>query len=138
MPGPRCWPCPNLSRKYVDVQTSGFQTYVQTGIRLQVSDSPTIDVTLQVGQVTQQVAVSASANMVQTQATSPPCDLNKAQRRTARALWRGPAFANSVMRKARYSTSSQNPPVTPIMSAAGNCNPGAKARKITVFCRDVR
>jgi hypothetical protein len=35
-----------------------------------VSDSPTIDVTLQVGQVTQQVAVSASANMVQTQATS--------------------------------------------------------------------
>ncbi len=54
----------------LEVQVSGFQTYVQTGIHLQVSDNPTINVTLRVGQVTQQVEVTANANMVQTQATS--------------------------------------------------------------------
>lgn len=54
----------------LEVQVSGFQTYVQTGIILQVNDSPTINVKLQVGQVTQQVEVTAGANMVQTQTTS--------------------------------------------------------------------
>ena len=54
----------------LEVQASGFETYVQTGIRLQVSDTPTINVTLRVGQVSQQVEVTANASMVETQATS--------------------------------------------------------------------
>jgi hypothetical protein len=54
----------------LEVEVSGFQTYVQTGIILQVNDSPIINVTLKVGQVTQHVEVSAGAAMVQTQATS--------------------------------------------------------------------
>jgi hypothetical protein len=54
----------------LEVQVTGFQTYVQTGIILQVNDSPTITVKLQVGQVTQQVEVTAGTNMVQTQTTA--------------------------------------------------------------------
>ena len=54
----------------LEVQASGFETYVQTGILLQVSDTVTINITLRVGQVTQQVEVAASASMVQTQTTS--------------------------------------------------------------------
>ncbi|MGH9430440.1 MAG: carboxypeptidase regulatory-like domain-containing protein [Terriglobia bacterium] len=54
----------------LEVEARGFQTYVQTGILLQVSNTVTINVTLQVGQVKQQVQVSANASMVQTQTTS--------------------------------------------------------------------
>src|SRR4030095_328525 len=43
----------------------GFKTYVQTGIVLQVNDSPTINVVLQVGQVSEQVEVQASAPLVE-------------------------------------------------------------------------
>lgn len=45
----------------------GFQTYVQTGITLQVNQAAQINVTLTVGQVTQSVEVQANAAMVQTQ-----------------------------------------------------------------------
>jgi hypothetical protein len=54
----------------LEMQAAGFQTYLQTGIQLQVSDNPTINVSLQVGDVTRQVEVSAGAIMVQTQSTS--------------------------------------------------------------------
>lgn len=52
------------------VSKSGFTTYLQTGIVLQVSVNPTINVTLQVGAVSQQVTVQANANMVETENTS--------------------------------------------------------------------
>src|SRR5262249_56778359 len=39
----------------------GFKSYVQTGIVLQVDDSPTINILLQVGQVSEQVEVQANA-----------------------------------------------------------------------------
>ncbi len=51
----------------LDVTKEGFNKYVQTGIVIQVGVSPTIDVTLQVGAVTQEVKVSAEAAMVETQ-----------------------------------------------------------------------
>jgi hypothetical protein len=54
----------------LEVQATGFETYVQDGIHLQVGENPTVDVRLQLGQVSQQVAVTANANMVQTQSTS--------------------------------------------------------------------
>lgn len=49
----------------VDVKKDGFTTYNQTGIVLQVGSSPTIDVTLQVGAVSQEVSVQANATMVE-------------------------------------------------------------------------
>ena len=54
----------------LEVQASGFITYLQTGILLQVSNNVAIDVTLRVGQLKQQVEVTANASMVQTQTTS--------------------------------------------------------------------
>ncbi len=54
----------------LEVQANGFSAYLQTGINLQVSDSPKINVTLQVGQIKQQVEVSANASMVKTDTTA--------------------------------------------------------------------
>ena len=54
----------------LEVQASGFTSYVQRGIRLEVSNQLTVNVTLQVGEVKQQVEVSADASMVETQNTS--------------------------------------------------------------------
>ena len=54
----------------LQVQASGFETYLQTGIVLEVSNNVAINVTLHVGQIRQQVEVAANASMVQTQTTS--------------------------------------------------------------------
>ena len=54
----------------LEVQAAGFTTYVQTGIRLEVSNNVTINVTLKVGQALQHVEVTSNATMVQTQTTS--------------------------------------------------------------------
>ena len=54
----------------IDVQASGFERYVQTGITLQVGDNVDLDVVMKVGAVTQSVEVTAGASMVQTQDTS--------------------------------------------------------------------
>lgn len=48
----------------------GFKTYLQTGIVLQVDDSPIINVVLQVGQVSEQIEVQANAGLVETQRTA--------------------------------------------------------------------
>src|SRR5213594_4830698 len=48
----------------------GFKTYVQTGIVLQVDASPTINVVLQIGQVSDQVEVQANASQVETRTTA--------------------------------------------------------------------
>ena len=50
----------------LEVTKQGFDTYVQNGIVLQVASNPTIDAKLQVGNVSQQVVVEASATMVET------------------------------------------------------------------------
>src|SRR5216684_2722657 len=48
----------------------GFRTFVQTGIVLQVNGSPAINVTLAVGQVTEQVEVQANAALVETRSST--------------------------------------------------------------------
>jgi hypothetical protein len=53
----------------MEVSKQGFGTYVQTGIILQVATNPTIDVSLKVGNVSEQVQVEANATLVETQAT---------------------------------------------------------------------
>ena len=50
----------------LEVTTSGFKTYRQTGITLQVDVNIDIPVTMQIGQVTESVQVSANAAMVET------------------------------------------------------------------------
>jgi hypothetical protein len=51
------------------VSLEGFSTYVQDGIVLQVNSNPTIDVTLSVGAIGEQVNVVAAAAMVDTRGT---------------------------------------------------------------------
>lgn len=53
----------------LEVTKGGFAAYVQTGIVLQVGVNPSINVTLKVGAVTQQVVVQAASPMVETENT---------------------------------------------------------------------
>jgi hypothetical protein len=53
----------------LEVKKEGFTAYVQSGIVLQVNTNPTIDVSLKVGSVTEQVLVEAAAAMVETRST---------------------------------------------------------------------
>ena len=54
----------------LEVSRQGFTTFVQTGIVLQVATNPTIEVTLKVGNITEQVQVEANAALVETQNTN--------------------------------------------------------------------
>ena len=54
----------------LEVALSGFRTYVQTGITLQVNANPVIVVTLSVGQVSETIAVQAAAPLVETRSTA--------------------------------------------------------------------
>ena len=53
----------------LEVSKEGFQSFVQSGIVLQVNTNPAINVTLQIGSVSQTVEVQANASMVETQST---------------------------------------------------------------------
>ena len=53
----------------LEVSKSGFSTYIQTGIVLQVATNPTVDIALKVGAVNEQIQVEANAALVETQAT---------------------------------------------------------------------
>ncbi|HEY7389119.1 MAG TPA: carboxypeptidase regulatory-like domain-containing protein [Bryobacteraceae bacterium] len=53
----------------LEVTKSGFSKYVQSGIVLQVDSNPSIDVSLKVGAVSEQVVVQADAAMVETHST---------------------------------------------------------------------
>jgi hypothetical protein len=63
----------------LEVSLSGFKTFVQTGIVLEVGNSPTLDVKLQVGSVSENVEVTAGAAMVQTEQTSVSQVINQKQ-----------------------------------------------------------
>ena len=54
----------------LEVKADGFKTFVQSGILLQVGNKVPINVSLQVGAVTENVVVSADATMVETKNTS--------------------------------------------------------------------
>ena len=54
----------------IEVGKTGFTTFVQTGIVLQVATSPTVDIALKVGNVSEQVQVEANAALVETQSTN--------------------------------------------------------------------
>jgi hypothetical protein len=50
----------------LEVSLPGFRTYVQNGIVLEVNSSPVVNVTLEVGQITESVEVQANAALVET------------------------------------------------------------------------
>jgi carboxypeptidase family protein/TonB-dependent receptor-like protein len=54
----------------LEASLPGFNTYVQSGIVLQVSSNPAIPITLTVGAISEQVEVQADAAMVETHTTS--------------------------------------------------------------------
>jgi hypothetical protein len=54
----------------IEASKEGFTKYVQTGIVLQVSSNPTVDIALNVGAISDKVEVQANAVMVETQNTS--------------------------------------------------------------------
>ena len=54
----------------LEASLPGFKTYLQSGLVLQVNDSPTVNVVLQVGQVSEQVEVQANAALVETAKTA--------------------------------------------------------------------
>jgi hypothetical protein len=54
----------------LEAAANGFKTYVQSGITLQVGSSVQVNVALQVGAVSENVQVTASANMVETRSNS--------------------------------------------------------------------
>ncbi len=53
----------------LSIEASGFKTYVQEGIVLQVNNNPVVNVRLELGSITQQVEVNANASMVEAQTT---------------------------------------------------------------------
>jgi hypothetical protein len=55
-----------LGKYTIDVQQKGFKAYRETGITLDVNEARTVDATLQVGQTTEKVEVSADALHVET------------------------------------------------------------------------
>ena len=63
----------------LEVKKSGFSTYTQSGIVLQVDTAPTIDAALKVGNVTETVQVEAAAAMVETNSTTVGQVVNQQQ-----------------------------------------------------------
>src|SRR5215813_1924689 len=53
----------------LEVALPGFRTFVQTGITLEVNASPVINLTMDVGQVTETIEVQANAALVETKTT---------------------------------------------------------------------
>jgi hypothetical protein len=54
----------------LEAALTGFRTFIQTGIILQVNSNPVINPVLQVGQVTEQVEVQANVAQVETRSTA--------------------------------------------------------------------
>ncbi len=54
----------------LEVSLSGFRTFVQTGIVLQVNASPVINAVLQVGELAETISVEANAAMIETRSPS--------------------------------------------------------------------
>ncbi len=53
----------------LEAALSGFRSFVQSGIVLQVNSNPAINIVLRVGQVAETVEVQANATMVETRST---------------------------------------------------------------------
>jgi len=63
----------------IEVKKEGFSTYVQNGVVLQVDTAPTVDATLKVGSISEQISVEAAAAMVETHSTGVGQVVNQQQ-----------------------------------------------------------
>jgi hypothetical protein len=54
----------------LEIKASGFKNYTQSGIELQVGNNIELNVTMQVGSMSEKVEVAANVNMVETKETS--------------------------------------------------------------------
>jgi hypothetical protein len=61
------------------VEKTGFKTYVQKGIVVQVGENPTINVTIEVGTIGQSVEVTANTVMIEAQETSQSTVIDQAR-----------------------------------------------------------
>lgn len=82
----------------LEVTKEGFNTFVQSGIVLQVDSNPTLDVSLKVGSVNEQVQVQAEAGQVETHSTGVGNVVDNQRRLPAgamchRPLWIVPAHS---------------------------------------------
>ena len=59
-----------IGRYELSVKKPGFQTMIRSGITLQVDQAATVDFTLQIGNVTQTVDVSANASLLDTESST--------------------------------------------------------------------
>jgi hypothetical protein len=91
----------------LEASVPGFRTYAQTGILLQVSSSPTINIALQLGDVAEAVDVKADAAMVETTTTG----------------------VGSVVDNARVALNGRVP--TQLIFFAGMSQPGAQSTLVT-------
>src|SRR5262249_22851798 len=57
-------------KSMLEAALTGFRTFVQTGIVLQVNSNPVINPILEVGQVSEQIEVQANATLVETRSTT--------------------------------------------------------------------
>ena len=96
----------------MQVEANGFGSYVQNGIVLQVSDSPRIDVGLQLGQVNQQVEVTADASMVKTDTTAVSQVIDQARIVDLPLNGRQRPILNLLVPVTRGSSTTANKPLT--------------------------
>ncbi|HEY7839307.1 MAG TPA: carboxypeptidase-like regulatory domain-containing protein [Terriglobales bacterium] len=64
------FPALDVGQYKIAVAKTGFKTFAQSGIVLQVNSSPVVNVTLQVGAMTQTVEVQANASMIEAQGSA--------------------------------------------------------------------
>src|SRR5262249_40431348 len=114
----------------LQVSSPALNTYVQSGILLQVGNNVQVNVALQVGAVTQSVEVAANATMVETQDTSvsqvidqrriTAVPLNGRQATDLIVLSGGAAVAPSA--SGRFVTTHDYPSALPVSVAGGQGN----------------
>src|SRR5262245_47490307 len=63
-------PLLNIGEYQVSVEKTGFKKAVQTGLILQVDQKARVDFTLQIGQVSESVEITAATSLVQTDSAS--------------------------------------------------------------------
>jgi hypothetical protein len=115
----------------VEVTKEGFSKYVQSGVVLQVNSNPTVDASLKVGSVSDQVVVEASAALIETQSTGVGTVLDNQRvlemplngRQVTELIFLAGA-ANAVPLVAQGSVNSVRNYPTVVISVSGGINNG--------------
>jgi len=121
----------------LEVTAEGFKTHVQSGIILQVGSGVQVNVILQVGSVTENVRVTASANMVETRTNSVAQVID--ERRIMELPLNGRQVTDLIVISGAATPtpnanmiSSKNYPSSTTMSVAGGQGNGTN---YSVFCK---